>query len=41
LRERLRSDPDFRLLFDAASRVAPEHVKTAAAMLKALKGEND
>lgn len=38
LRERLRRDPDYRMLFDAADRASPEHLRAAAAMLKALEG---
>ena len=42
IRERLRRDPNYRLLFDAADRASPEHLRAAAAMLKALEGnEND
>lgn len=42
IRERLRRDPSFRLLFDAASDAPPEHLRAAAAMLKALEpNEND
>ena len=37
LRDRLRSDPDMRVLFDAATKAKPEHLKAAAAMLKALE----
>jgi len=37
LRERLRRDPDMRILFDAAAKATPEHIKAAAAMLKALE----
>lgn len=37
LRERLRRDPDFRLLFSAADKATPEHIRAAAAMLKALE----
>jgi len=39
IRERLRRDPDYRLLFDAASKSKPEHIRAAAAMLKALEPE--
>lgn len=39
LRERLRRDPDMRILFSAASRASPEHLRAAAAMLKALEPE--
>ena len=41
LRERLRRDPDYRMLFDAADRASPEHLRAAAAMLKALEGVKD
>lgn len=37
IRERLRRDPSYRLLFDAADNASPEHVRAAAAMLKALE----
>lgn len=37
IRERLRRDPSYRLLFDAADNASPEHLKAAAAMLKALE----
>jgi transcriptional regulator with XRE-family HTH domain len=36
LRERLRRDPEYRILFDAAAKVRPDHMQAAAAMLKAL-----
>jgi len=39
IRERLRRDPDYRLLFDAADNAKPEHLRAAAAMLKALEPE--
>ena len=38
IRERLRRDPDYRLLFSAAGNASPEHLRAAAAMLKALEG---
>lgn len=41
LRERYRRDPNYRLLFDAAEKAKPEHIRAAAAMLKALEGAND
>ena len=41
IRERLRSDPNYRLLFSAAKNASPEHLKAAAAMLKALEPEYD
>lgn len=37
IRDRVRSDPAYRLLFDAASRATPDNVRAAAAMLKALE----
>ena len=37
IRERLRRDPAYRLLFDAADNATPEHLRAAAAMLKALE----
>ena len=40
IRERLRRDPSYRLLFDAADTASPEHLRAAAAMLKALEGES-
>ena len=39
IRERLRSDPDYRLLFDAAMKASPDHIKAAAAMLRALESQ--
>ena len=41
IRERLRNDPNYRLLFSAAKNASPEHLKAAAAMLKALEPEYD
>ena len=40
MRERLRRDPSYRLLFDAADNARPEHLRAAAAMLKALEEES-
>ena len=40
IRERLRRDPDYKILFDAAGKATPEHLRAAAAMLKALEGDN-
>lgn len=37
LRERLRRDPNFRTLFDVASKATPDHIRAAAEMLKALE----
>lgn len=39
LRERMRRDPDYRILFDAAKSAKPEHLRAAAAVLKSLKGD--
>ena len=41
LRDRLRRDPNYRMLFDAAEKAKPEHIRAAAAMLKALEGEQN
>jgi len=40
IRERLRHDPSYRLLFDAADAATPEHLRAAAVMLKALEDKN-
>lgn len=40
IRERLRRDPNMRILFDAACKASPEHIRAAAAMLKALEPED-
>lgn len=37
IRERLRSDPEYRLLFKTARNANPDHLRAAAAMLKALE----
>lgn len=37
IRERLRRDPAYRMLFDAAGSASPDHLRAAAAMLKALE----
>lgn len=37
IRERYRRDPSYRLLFDAADNATPEHLRAAAAVLKALE----
>ena len=37
--ERIRRDPDLRILFDQAKNAKPEHIRAAAAMLKSLEGE--
>lgn len=41
IRERLRRDPSYRLLFNAANKASPEHLRAAAAMLKALEPGDD
>ena len=40
IRERLRRDPSYRMLFNAADNAQPDHLRAAAAMLKALE-KND
>lgn len=40
IRERLRRDPAYRMLFSAADKATPEHLRAAAAMLKALEPED-
>lgn len=37
IRERLRRDPNYRILFKAAETAKPEHLRAAAAMIKALQ----
>ena len=41
IRERLRRDPNYRMLFSAAEKATPEHLRAAAAMLKALEPEEE
>ena len=41
IRERLRNDPDYRILFDAANTAKPEHLRAAAAVLKSLRGDSN
>lgn len=41
IRDRYRSDPAFRLLFDASKNATSEHMKAAAAMLKALEPDDN
>ena len=41
IRERLRRDPDYRILFDAAQNAKPEHLRAAVAVLRSLKGDSD
>ena len=37
IRERLRRDPNFRMLFSAASKATPEHLLAAAFLIKQLE----
>jgi transcriptional regulator with XRE-family HTH domain len=39
LREQYRRDPNTRLLFQAARKATPDHIRAAAAMLKSLEPE--
>lgn len=41
LRESMRRNPEVRMLFSATKGAKPEHIKAAAAMLNALKGNDD
>ena len=41
IRQQLRRDPNMRILFDAASKASPDHLRAAAAMLKALEPDNE
>lgn len=41
IRDRLRRDPSYRLLFDAARTATPEHIKAATAVLKALEPDQE
>lgn len=41
IRERMRRDPNYRLLFQTADKASPEHIRAAAAMLKALEPTDD
>jgi transcriptional regulator with XRE-family HTH domain len=41
IRERLRRDPAYRMLYQAADKAKPEHLRAAAAMLKSLEGPDD
>jgi transcriptional regulator with XRE-family HTH domain len=40
LREQYRRDPNTRLLFQAARKATPDHIRAAAAMLKSLEPED-
>lgn len=41
IREELRRNPDMRILFSASRGAKKEHIKAAAAMLNALKGNEN
>ena len=41
LREAMRRNPEIRMLFSASRGAKKEHIKAAAAMLNALKGNDD
>ena len=41
IRERMRRDPNYRLLFSAAENAKPEHLRAAAAMIKALENNDE
>lgn len=40
-RERVRRDPDYQLLFRAANKATPEHIRAATAVLKSLEPNDD
>lgn len=40
-RERVRRDPDYQLLFRAANKATPEHIRAATAVLKSLEPNED
>ena len=41
IRERLRSDPNFRGLYSVASKATPDQLRAATAMLKSFENEDD
>ena len=41
IREMLRRDPNYHMLFCAARKATPEHIRAATAMLKALEPHDD
>lgn len=41
LREQLRRSPEFRLLYDAAQKATPDQLRAAAAVLKALRPNDE
>ena len=40
-REQMRNNPSYRILFSAADKAKPEHLRAAAAVLQSLKGDQD
>ncbi len=40
-REKLRCDPDFRMLYNVAKKSKPESLRAATAVLQSLKGESE
>ena len=36
--EKMRNNPDYRVLFEAAGKAKPEHLRAATAVLESLKG---
>lgn len=40
-REQMRNNPSYRMLFNAADKAKPEHLRAAAAMLKSLEGDSN
>ena len=41
IRERLRRDPDYQMLFRAAEKASPEHLRAATAVLKSFEKNYD
>ena len=39
--ERIRHDPNLRILFEQTRKAKPEHIRAAAAVLKSLEGGSD
>lgn len=39
--ERIRRDPNLRILFEQTRKAKPEHIRAAAAVLKSLEGGSD
>lgn len=40
-RERVRRDPDYQMLFRAAEKASPEHLRAATAVLKSLEPQDE